>query len=96
MTCKGQTGTGEYTANKTVANVTLTFTGCEEASQKCTTASHTAGEVAWKTLEGGLGIITTSKEGPAKNKIGLALVPVGGGSVAEFACVRPRSKYAAR
>ena len=86
VTCTGQTGAGEYTANKAVGGVTYAFTGCESASQKCTSPASASGEIVTKTLEGSLGIILTNKEGPTKNTIGLDLKPVGGGAVAEFTC----------
>jgi hypothetical protein len=86
VTCKGQTGAGEYTARNAVGNVLDKFTGCEGLGQKCSTAGSAEGEIATRLLEGGLGVILQSKEGPAKNKIGLDLKAVGGGLIAEFAC----------
>jgi hypothetical protein len=87
VTCTGQTGTGEYTGVKTVANVTLDFTGCEMSGAKCTSEGAAEGELRSATLIGALGVIKTSTEGPLKNTIGLDLQPATeAGPVVEFAC----------
>jgi hypothetical protein len=87
VVCKGETSTGEYTGLNTVGNVVFTFTGCEMAGAKCTSAGAEEGEVLTNTLEGALGIEKTSPEGPVKNKIALDLFPVGGtGPLVEFSC----------
>jgi hypothetical protein len=83
VTCKSETGTGEFTGPKTVGGVVLTLTGCESLSSKCTTAGAlTEGEVVTSTLEGVLG--WESK--PLKH-VATALFPVGHtGPVVEFTC----------
>jgi hypothetical protein len=86
VTCLGETSTGEYTGPKTVGGVVLTFTGCERLGEKCSTAGA-AGEIATTPLEGALGVIKVSTEGPLKNQIGLDLFPVGRtGFVMVFSC----------
>jgi hypothetical protein len=84
ITCTGQSGTGEYTGTKTVGSATMTFTGCESLSHKCSTGA-TEGEIVTETLRGELGIITKGAE-PAKNTIGLDLEPSSGDVFAEFSC----------
>ena len=85
VTCKGQTGTGDYTGHETVGGVLLTLTGCERSSEKCS-SGLVGGEIVSKTLEGVLGVEklgTTS----SRDKIGLDLFPTGKtGPVMEFAC----------
>src|SRR5207244_1421427 len=83
----GQTGHGEFTGPKTVGGVGMTFTGCHRGElEKCESPSAAEGEVASATLQGELGVVTTSSEGPVKNKIGLDLKPASGETVAEFSC----------
>jgi hypothetical protein len=87
MVCTGQTSAGEYSGLKTIANVTLTLTGCELEGAKCTSASAAEGEVVSTPLEGAIGIEKTSTEGPLKDKVAMDLLPVGGtGPVMEFSC----------
>ncbi len=87
LTCTGQTGAGEYTGRKTVGAVVFTFTGCESGGLKCASAGAAEGEVLTSALVGALGVVTTSKEGPLKNKVGLDLQPaVEGGPVLEASC----------
>jgi hypothetical protein len=83
VTCKGETGTGEYTGPKTVGGVVLTLTGCESLSSKCTTAGAlTEGEVVTGALEGVLGW----ERKPLKH-VATALFPAGHtGPVVEFTC----------
>jgi hypothetical protein len=86
VTCTSETGTGEYTAAKTVGGVLLTFTGCERLGDNCSTAEAAAGEVVTTPLEGVLGS-TKLGETTIKNQIGLDLFPVGKtGAVMEFSC----------
>jgi hypothetical protein len=90
VTCKGQSGTGEYTASKTVGNVFYKFTGCEALLTSCTSPGAAAGEIKTERLQGVLGIDTTEPEA-SKDKVGLDLYPSGAGLskeelLAEFAC----------
>jgi hypothetical protein len=83
VTCKGESGKGEFTGPKTVGGVVITLTGCEYQASKCTTAGALAeGEVVTSTLEGVIG--WESK--PLKH-VATDLFPVGHtGSFAEFTC----------
>jgi hypothetical protein len=88
VTCKTETGAGEYTATglTTVGGVVLTFTGCERLGEKCATAEAAEGTITTTPLEGELGITRLGKT-RAKDNIGLDLFPVGRtGSVMEFDC----------
>lgn len=91
LTCADQTGSGEYTGNKTIS-VSLTFTGCEGLAAKCSTSGAAEGEIRMTKLEGTLGVITTSKTGPAKNKMGLDLKPTGSSPFVEFTCGKKTAK----
>jgi hypothetical protein len=86
VTCTGETGDGEYSGLKTVSGITLTLTGCERSTEKCSSTGAATGEIVTKSLEGVLGVEklgTTS----ASDKIGLDLFPVGAaGPVMEFSC----------
>jgi hypothetical protein len=87
VVCKGEASTGEYTGTKTVGNVVVTFTACEMAGVKCTSAGAGEGEVVTTTLEGELGIEKTSIEGPLKDKVAMDLFPVGKtGPFMQFNC----------
>jgi hypothetical protein len=87
ITCKGETGTGEYSGNTAVANVTMTFTGCHLGELgSCQSSAAAEGEVVTATLQGELGVIKKSLEGPIKNTIGTDLKPVSGEVLAAFAC----------
>jgi hypothetical protein len=83
VTCKGETGKGEFTGPKTLAGVVITLTGCESQASKCTAAGATnEGEVVTSTLEGVLG--WESK--PLKH-VATSLFPPGhSGPFAEFTC----------
>ncbi len=67
-------GSGEYAGVKTVANVTLTFTGCgvskSKKAVKCTSPGAAEGELRTSTLEGAIGF-TNKEEADA----GLELLP---------------------
>jgi hypothetical protein len=69
-------------ANATEATgVTVTYTGCKEATKNCTTSGKAAGEVETKSLKGVLGYLNkTAKEA------GLSLKPESGSVFAEFTC----------
>ncbi len=86
VTCKHESGGGQYTGPRTVGALTVTLTGCEHASKECSSSGAEAGEVVSQTLEGVLGV---EKRGAsiAANKIGLKLYPAGGtASVMGFNC----------
>jgi hypothetical protein len=88
MECTGETGSGEYSGNKTIANVRMTFTGCflADGPLKCTSSGSATGEVVTTALHGELGIIKSSAEGPVKNAIGTDLQPQPGEPVATYGC----------
>ncbi len=87
ISCTGETGSGEYSGPKSVADVTITLTGCQLAGVgSCQSSEAASGEVALNALEGELGVIATSTEGPLKNKIGTDLKPASGMTLAAFAC----------
>jgi FG-GAP repeat/IPT/TIG domain len=87
VSCAGETGTGEYAGAKTVAHVAITLTGCHlDAVRSCQSSDAAEGEVVLTMLEGELGVIATSPQGPIKNKIGTDLRPASGEVVAAFAC----------
>jgi hypothetical protein len=86
FTCTGQTGSGEYTGNKTIGNVRLRLTGCSYNLEACTSAGAAAGEVLPGVLKGELGVIKTSAEGPAKDLIGTDFRPESGELVASMTC----------
>jgi len=80
---------GAITSAKTVGNVIIKFTGCEEsATKKCTTPGLAPGELETKKLEGVLGIESiTIKEGKETRHVGLDLYPVGKtGPFMEYTC----------
>jgi hypothetical protein len=83
VTCKGESGKGEFTGPKTVGGVVMTLTGCESQAGKCTTTgAANEGEVVTGTLEGVLG--WESK--PLKH-VATSLFPPGHtGPFAEFTC----------
>jgi hypothetical protein len=84
--CTGQSGGGEYSGNKALANVTLTLTGCYRniESDRCSNTA-TAGEVVTTTLAGSPGIVKEEAEA-AKDKVGLRLAPASGDVFAQFTC----------
>ena len=87
ITCKGQIGTGEYTGNKTIGGVSLTFTDCHLGETgSCQSTGAAEGEVRSSTLVGELGVIKTSTEGPIKNLVGTDYKPASGETVAAFSC----------
>ncbi|HEX5225088.1 MAG TPA: IPT/TIG domain-containing protein, partial [Solirubrobacteraceae bacterium] len=86
VTCTGEHGTGEYASNTTVANVTLTLTGCTFGTAgACQSPGNAEGEISTVTMNGTLGLIAKGLES-AKNKIGLVLRPASGELIAEFGC----------
>jgi hypothetical protein len=83
MTCNTESGTGEYSGTKEVANIIVRFTGCETSGHKCTTPGLAEGELQTKTLEGELGW-----EAKAGKSVALDLYPVGKtGAFMEYHCI---------
>jgi hypothetical protein len=86
VTCSGGTGGGEITAQQVISAITITLTGCEDATKPCQTAGHASGEVVLAGLSGEIGVLsyTTANFG---DKLGLKLsgeasFECGGGSIA--------------
>ena len=95
VTCLSSSGEGEYDQRNeagepavpnAVAQVTLRFQHCTFLGVECHSTGAAEGEVVTHTLNGELGVEKTSTEGPAKNKIALALSPSTAGTVTEFVC----------
>ncbi len=87
ITCTGETSGGEYSDVRTVTAITLKLTGCHlGTSEGCNSSGAAGGEIISSALVGQLGVILTSREGPTKDKIGLALKPPSGSTLAEFTC----------
>lgn len=72
LACTLLSGSGEYSGQREVTGIVLTFSGCELAGAKCSSAGAGTGEIVSGTLEGGLGW----RERPT-NKVGLDLFPLG-------------------
>ncbi len=81
IVCTGESGSGEYSGTKALANVTIDLTGCERAGAKCTTAEAAEGEVRTHPLAGALGWKNAESAAPA-----LDLAPSSGEVLAEFTC----------
>ncbi|MDQ6811338.1 MAG: IPT/TIG domain-containing protein [Actinomycetota bacterium] len=84
--CKGETSGGEFSGPKTIAQVTVTLTGCHLELSNCQSTGAKEGEVVSNTLAGELGIVKKSIEGPVKNQIGVDLKPAVGVTMFEFTC----------
>jgi alpha-tubulin suppressor-like RCC1 family protein len=84
--CTGETGSGAYVADKTVASVQLRLSGCHHGSSEPCSTGATAGELVTSPLSGTLGVILTSTEGTLKNEVGLDLRPAPSTPIAEFSC----------
>jgi hypothetical protein len=86
MTCEGVSSGGQYTSNKTVGGVVVTFTKCSAFEASCASAGAPAGTIVTHTLEGTLGIEEVGGT-PVENAIAEDLFPVGrSGPVAVFSC----------
>jgi hypothetical protein len=81
IVCTGESGSGEYSGTKALANVTIHLTGCERAGSKCTTAGAAEGEIQTHTLAGALGWKNAESAAPA-----LDLAPASGEVLAEATC----------
>jgi hypothetical protein len=87
VTCTGESGSGRITGPKTVGNVVITLTACKSLGEPCTTAGLAPGELQTATLEGTLGIITTTeKEGKEVVHPGLSLHAAGKQPFLEYTC----------
>jgi Fibronectin type III domain len=87
VTCTGERSTGQITGPKTAGNVVITLTGCESLGGSCTAAGLGNGELQTATLEGTLGIVsTTEKEGKEILHIGLSLHAPDEAPLLEYAC----------
>lgn len=88
VVCAGELGDGEFSGDRELVGVHMLLTGCHGNGifESCTSAGAAEGEVDVAALTGTVGVITTSKEGPLKNVLGLDLQPVSGETVAEFEC----------
>ena len=85
VSCTSETGAGEYTGLKTVGDVVLALSGCEQSGEKCS-SGVVAGEIVSSPLEGALGV-TELGASASKDKIGLELFAAGkAGAVLEFSC----------
>ncbi len=81
VTCKGGSGSGEYSSAKETTGTVIKLTGCEHAGAKCTSSGASEGELVTSTLEGELGW-RSSKSGT----VGLALAPSEEADFAEGKC----------
>jgi hypothetical protein len=81
VVCTGETGAGEYSGTKALANTKIELTGCVLEEAKCTSAGATEGEIRTRTLTGGLGWKNMESGAPA-----LDLAASEGEVVAEFEC----------
>jgi uncharacterized delta-60 repeat protein len=86
ITCDSENGTGEYDATTSVGSVRLGFAGCRNSMNEACGSGATPGRILTTPLTGTLGVITTSPEGPLKNRVGLLLKPTVGTRLAEFSC----------
>jgi hypothetical protein len=86
VVCSGETSTGEYTGDKSIGNVVVTFTGCSGFETACESEGAAPGTVVTHVLEGVLGVETPGAE-PSEDKIGEDLYPNGHtGAIAQFTC----------
>lgn len=87
VTCKGESSTGEYTGNKKVGKVVITFSSCNAFGVSCNSEGAAEGTIVTYPLEGALGVEELAAE-PVNYKIGESLYPVGHtGPFAKFSCV---------
>lgn len=86
VTCTGESSAGQYTTLKGLAVPALVLTGCKNAAaEACTSSGAAAGEIRSGELTGQFGILKT--EAPTtKDKVGVALRPASGETLAAFNC----------
>ena len=82
ITCTAQSGSGQYSGTKEVANVVLKLTGCVLGTQKCTSSGAAVGEVVTNGLEGSLGWQEFETGSAALDLQATG----GGGPIASFIC----------
>ncbi len=80
VTCKTEASSGEFTSAKTVGNIAVTFTGCENLGYKCVSPGKAEGELDTNPLAGSL---VWEKFG---KKVAVDLVPQSGELFIEFQC----------
>ncbi len=86
VACGGESSIGEYTGNKTVGAVVVTFSSCTAAGGPCSSSGAGEGSIVTQSLEGQLGVVEAAMES-SKAKIGESLFPAGhSGPVAQFTC----------
>ena len=81
ITCSELSGSGAFNGRKTLGGVHISFTGCKQAAQQCTSPTASGGQIDSGELEGALGVESEA----VKTMIGIGLSPVSG-AVAEFTC----------
>ncbi len=85
VVCSGSAGSGEYAGGKSVADVTITFTGCAVSKRKhatsCSSLGAPAGDIQSSMLVGAAGF--TNKE---LDDVALELLPQEGGLFLTFTC----------
>ena len=87
VTCTAESSTGQITGPKTVGSVVIKLTGCESLGGACTTSGLGAGEIQSASLQGTLGIVsTTEKEGKETFHIGLSLQGEDEAPFLEYTC----------
>ena len=80
VTCKTEASSGEFTSAKTVGNIAVTFTGCENLGYKCVSPGKAEGELDTNPLAGSLVWEKFREEGRVD------LVPQSGELFIEFQC----------
>jgi hypothetical protein len=86
LTCKGGTGSGEYTSPKTVGGLVLALNACEFAGGKCNSPGKGTGQVTTAALEGVLGVAKIGTESPRNDTLAIELHAPVGQNFAEISC----------
>jgi hypothetical protein len=86
LTCKGETGNGEYTSAKTVGGLVLQLSGCEFSGGKCNTPGKGVGDVTTAALEGVLGVAKVGTNSPRNDTLALELHAPVGQNFADISC----------
>jgi hypothetical protein len=84
MECRTTKLAGELTGSKAEKNILVTFTGCEAAGSKCTSAGADAGTIVTNLLRGELGYI--SGKGTKTPVVGVLLAQQEATYSSEFSC----------
>jgi hypothetical protein len=86
IVCEGESAAGEYTGNRTLGHLLVTFTKCNSSGVACQSAGAGEETIVTNQLEGELGVEELGAEASG-NRIGEELFPVGhSGAFAEFTC----------